>query len=389
MKKLFILFISIATLTSLYAAPSKVNPEIKFIKGNIQDKIASVKEDDKENTYGIAIKALDFVIENIELLKDDRELAGLAIAAVYAYPESEYLDNTKITLNKFGSVYYSFKDQNVKLSVLDKILLLSKTEVKHEAVTFVNTYVQAAAEDKLKLSEVEKKAVMVLSQIGNHESFRILYNILKADVWTEISNDIKISLLGLTDKSMKDIIAIIKGSDFSEMKRVYSIFVENSNISSTLKSEIAENLLNNSMILIRDSSKISAELSAFQLNNCRILYENNWTRSSALMLSYFEVAKSEYNADFLTAKEFADVISYIEKLSSKDSVKVLTAYLGDLNKEMDNGNLPANSIVSAVIQALGALGDKSAFDCLLYTTYLNYPEEIVAQARSALSSLKW
>ena len=56
---------------------------------------------------------------------------------------------------------------------------------------------------------------------------------------------------------------------------------------------------------------------------------------------------------------------------------------------MDNGNLPAVNIVSALIQSLGALGDKSAFDCLLYTTYLNYPENIVAQARSALSSLKW
>ena len=165
--------------------------------------------------------------------------------------------------------------------------------------------------------------------------------------------------------------------------------MENSSISSTLKSEIAENLLSNSMIIIRDSSKITKELSLFQLNNCHVLYQNSWTRSSPLMISYFDVAKSEYKAGLLTSEEFEKVILYLEKTASKESVKVLSSYLEELNKETENGSLPAVNIVSAVIQALGNLGDKSAFDCLLFTTYLNYPEDIVAQARRALSSLKW
>ena len=89
------------------------------------------------------------------------------------------------------------------------------------------------------------------------------------------------------------------------------------------------------------------------------------------------------------AEEFEKVILYLEKTASKESVKVLSSYLEELNKDTENGSLPAVNIVSAVIQALGNLGDKSAFDCLLFTTYLNYPEDIVAQARRALSSLKW
>ena len=389
MKKIIITITLSFLCFAIFAAPLKENPEVKFVKGNIQDKISSIKEDSIDYTYGIAVKAVDFVITNMELLKDDRDFAGLAIAAVYSYPEKEYLENSKETIDKFGSIFYSIKDENVKLSVLDKLSMFSEKSQSDESVAFINTYLKGASEDTLALTSVEKKAIRSLAKIGDHKSFDILYFSYKNNVWPEYKSEIKNSLVALAEKSTGTIFSIIKKADFEEMKLIYTVFVENSSISSTLKSEIAENLLSNSMLIIRDSSKITKELSLFQLNNCHVLYQNSWTRSSPLMISYFDVAKSEYKAGLLTSEEFEKVILYLEKTASKESVKVLSSYLEELNKETENGSLPAVNIVSAVIQALGNLGDKSAFDCLLFTTYLNYPEDIVAQARRALSSLKW
>ena len=117
---------------------------------------------------------------------------------------------------------------------------------------------------------------------------------------------------------------------------------------------------------------ISKEISDFQLNICKILFENNWTRSAELMVSYFEIAKNEFNSGFLTEQDFSNVIKYVERLASKKSVKIFISYLEDLNGQMTKGSLSSETVVSALIQALGSLGDKSAFDCLLYTTYLNY-----------------
>lgn len=42
-----------------------------------------------------------------------------------------------------------------------------------------------------------------------------------------------------------------------------------------------------------------------------------------------------------------------------------------------------------MIDSLAKLGDKSAFDYLLYVGYLEYPESIKKAARDALSGLKW
>ena len=61
--------------------------QIKFVKGNISDKIAAVKS---SGDGELAKKAVDFVVENALLLKGDRDLAGLAVAGILSYPAEEY-----------------------------------------------------------------------------------------------------------------------------------------------------------------------------------------------------------------------------------------------------------------------------------------------------------
>jgi HEAT repeat protein len=46
-------------------------------------------------------------------------------------------------------------------------------------------------------------------------------------------------------------------------------------------------------------------------------------------------------------------------------------------------------IMLAIIRALGEIGDKTAFDNLLYISSLNYPEQIQSAAREALDRLDW
>lgn len=387
MKKIFCALVLFCLIFNFVNAES--NLEAEFVKGNIHDKIVCVKKASSSESAKISTIALDFVINNISLLADDRDLAGLAIASILAYSVDEYKSDASSIILKFGSVFYNFQDRNVKIAILEKICSLAQDSKDKESIEFINTFLRASFEDKQNPSDVEKKAISVLAQIGNEKSFEILYTILKDGSWNLVKDDIKKALIVLAEKSSNIIITIAKNADFAELQQIHTIFLENLQISSTFKSELAENLLTNSMILVRDASKVSKEISDFQLNICKILYDNKWTRSSALILSYFEVAKSEFNANFLSEADFSNVIKYVEKLASKDSVKIFISYLEDLNGKMNQGYLPSVNVVSALIQALGALGDKSAFDCLLYTTYLNYPEQIVTQARNALSSLKW
>jgi len=115
----------------------------------------------------------------------------------------------------------------------------------------------------------------------------------------------------------------------------------------------------------------------------------NWTRGATLVYSYFPVAKNEYENGLLSVDQFAQVITCTGVVASSETDQILSLYLDSLNKSMEKNMIPETKIVLAVINALGGLGDKTAFDYLLYVTYLEYPEEVISAARNALAKLKW
>ena len=67
----------------------------------------------------------------------------------------------------------------------------------------------------------------------------------------------------------------------------------------------------------------------------------------------------------------------------------MTNYLVELNSRVEQNQEYSEQIALAVVNTLGAIGDKAAFDSLLSVTYLTYPESVLAAARNALAKLKW
>ena len=76
-------------------------------------------------------------------------------------------------------------------------------------------------------------------------------------------------------------------------------------------------------------------------------------------------------------------------ISPLDAVNPLIKYLVELNVQLEYNKSVAQNVVLAVINSLGAIGDKQAFDSLLSVTYLNYPEPVLSAARQALAGLRW
>jgi hypothetical protein len=76
-------------------------------------------------------------------------------------------------------------------------------------------------------------------------------------------------------------------------------------------------------------------------------------------------------------------------MESAEAAQALALQLGFANAQTEKSRIYDESLILAVIKAIGTIGDKSAFDQLLYVSYLSYPEHIQAAAKEALSHLKW
>ena len=73
-----------------------------------------------------------------------------------------------------------------------------------------------------------------------------------------------------------------------------------------------------------------------------------------------------------------------------ETCKALTDFLASQYSETISTGTYNYAVLLAVISTLGELGDKDAFDTLLYVISCpDYPDEIISASRDALEKLKW
>ena len=126
-----------------------------------------------------------------------------------------------------------------------------------------------------------------------------------------------------------------------------------------------------------------------------VLAENKWSHSANVMNENILLAKKAYEKGEMTQSDFVKLIQLSPKVPSNALAKTLTEFLSECNGRVEKlsadnkSEMPARSVVLALIIALGELGDKTAFDTLLYTSYLSYPVEVTDEAKKSLAKLNW
>lgn len=377
MKKIISLFLlSSILLANVFGQEYKK----KFIKGNITDKTAAVREASGQEGIWLSQKAIDFVLENNDIIGTDRDMDGLAVAAVLSLP-NDYVyglsetEKTKV-LEKFIQLFEKFSRSNtVQIAVQSKVLSLKENINTAPFTDVLNKFLQSSTVLSSD-SSLLKSVINSLGFIGNNISFSILYNNLNDKRYSAYYPEIEETIKKLIPVSMNEVLQIIHSHDAANTQRIFNL-VKDAEISTTNLCEISENIL-------KDSPIISLKFDALA-----ILNSHKWTRASNSVLTFFASAQNDFQNELITEEQFVSLIESLVNISPLDAVNPLIKYLGELNQQLEYNNSVAQNVVLAVINSLGAIGDKQAFDSLLSVTYLNYPEPVLSAARQALAGLRW
>ena len=357
----------------------------QFIKGNLSEKTAAIREATGSDIPLLSQAGLDFVILNKPLLGNDRELSALAAASVLVSPVAAITQRQADSLSdKLTHIFSLYDDETVRIVVLEKLVPLSVQYRSEKAVALVNGYLRAAAEN-----ETTKAAVAAAGAIGDSATFGIIYDAWKTGRWPSLAAETDAALVGLSERSIADAVQAISVADVRETYAFFTLLTGDEKKSPNFRAEIAENALSKAIYTTEDLSGSMEDTISLQTAAVKVIAESHWVRASQLVIRYFSLAREEYEANVLGESMFTDVIVCMSQLASPDTAQALSAYLADLNRHAESNDVPAKPVVLAVISALGALGDKAAFDNLLYVTYLPYPPDVIAAARSALAKLKW
>lgn len=364
----------------------------KFIKGNLSEKTAIVKQAPVNEVVELATDAIDFAINNKEILGDDKELAVLAVVGITMLPQSyfESIDDVKKAEinNKFLTLFNNFKDDAVRIAVLNK---LSNVNIPAEEFTITLNEIMLGDDIISANKNFVKTVINTLGIIGDSNSFDILYNLLNNNTWSFYVNDIENALGPIAQKSSKNVIDLIKKGSIADCRRIFDLIQKNEKNSQFFKAEVAENVLAQTIYIVGTTSFDDKELVSLQLDSIRVLTKYKWTRAARTMVAFFDIAVSEYEAKQMSHTEFIEVIKGVSVIVPIDAVSICSNCLVGMNKKKESGKFSESDekVVLALISALGAIGDKAAFDSLLAVTYYNYSDNVITAARNALARLKW
>ena len=386
MKKTAI-FISVLCLYSFCFSQSSKNLK-QFIRGNIQDKISSIRNASQEENVSISLMALDFCLQNKAVLEDDRDLDALCLLSLlslpYNYTDSLSQDEKAEFSEKILEIFNSFSDENVRIAVLNKI-----SSGKLDSPSFIELLNSLLSDDFQNFSQdFYKNLISASGEIGNEQTFKILFEKYRDDSYKSFKSELKESIVKLSDNSVKDITDIISSGNLSDLRFIFETIVQNEKKTQVFRSQIAENILSASIYITEDNSSLN-ELILLQVEVMKFLAESKWTRGSDTILKFYNLAKNEYTNGIMNTSDLCIVIKAVSETVPIKAVSLFSDYLIELNRQKENDADVQEEIVLALISALGAIGDKNAFDSLLSVTYYDYSDEVINKARSALAGLKW
>jgi hypothetical protein len=386
--KIIVTSIYLLLIFSLYAENVNTYDAIKkqFVMSSLSEKnklITDISVND-QSISTIFIDSLEFVTTNYALLSDEPDFVKLASTSTLKCISTD----GKKALQLLEELFVITDKEEIKRSILTSFAVLGKNSenVSNLVNEFVSSILKNNPKTQLPLLGTCLNTVSVLNNIVFFDTLFECYVYVEDET---IRQQAKIALEDLSEDYEKQILSVLKNGTIIEKRKALQLVLDSTKKSDFFKAEISEKALSNAIYTVSDVSSVDSEMIALQLQAVRELDKIQWTRSSPLLVDFFILAKQEFNFGLFTEDEFVEIISAFTRLASLEAGNFLSTYLGELNKKFEETGSYSSPVVAAVIKNLGGLGNKVAFDNLLYTTYLDYSDVIVTAARDSLARLKW
>lgn len=391
MKGIFCAFLCAA---SIYAAAQTADPVVlsyqrNFIRASLSTKIELLSDATRITTVNMTplyADAIGFIIQYYPVLGNDSQITDLAAAA--ATHSVQW--NDPVILPALRNLFTAVPETRIRILCLDSLSKFQKPD--KETVGFLNLWysqgVQTpqANQDTVVLAACAK----ALGTIGDETSLPILFSSLFLKIDSSITSAADSAIREINSGFTPFVMGIIAKKNIQESYTVFKLFGKKGTITEAEKGSVAESVF--SAMLDASAASGSQDSATRELllgESLNTLAELSWSQASPLVLRYFYQIQGDYRNGAGNMELFLPVIRTLGKMATTEAAQALSIFLGLLNSETEQKKTYNEQMMHTVINALGELGDKTAFDYLLYVGYLNYPESVKKASRDALARLTW
>ncbi|HAP43006.1 MAG TPA: hypothetical protein DD477_11110 [Spirochaetaceae bacterium] len=332
--------------------------------------------------------ALQFVLDNASLLQTDVLLRDISILSVNMLRQFQQSSAAGLLMNLFKS----YRETAVRVPVLQALSELGAgnkpllAELNNVLDTQNSLFSSGVPAD----NQVLDALIFTIGQLGDASSFRVLFSAFIAGYSRGISASAVAAMANLDGDFGNYLTGVIQDEPVATKLSALQVGLSGDALPAEQRGALAEAALLVSVTTQPASNADQQALSGLAVLAARELTRLGWQRASTIAVRHFYDFQTRFNRNQITKSDFLEAVALLGAMGTAEAAQALAIYLQLINTETEQGSKTYDEqIVLAVINNLGNLGDKAAFDYLLYVGYLQYSETIKRAARDALQKLRW
>ena len=389
------LSLSIATgLAAQDPDPAVLAYRRNFVRSSLDGKLALLRE--ASSIQGAVMgplfdAALRFVVDNTVLLGPDPQLKDLAILAATEAGRTAY----KKSIDNLWTLFQAYKDQDVRAAAIASLGYAGAGEVR--VAENLNAFL--ASQNSLFRSGAQPEypalsaCIDALGRLGDGSSFPVLFSAYVAAYTPELAAQAAAALGSIKGDYRGYLLQVIAKNPPLEKAAAFAAGMENPNFSDLDRGELSEAAMAAALAYAEDGSDLApAELQALlalRSESTRRFTALKREKAAPLAIRHFHLVQGDYDKGFASKTDLLEAIACLGFMGSKEAAQTLVIHLQLTNDRTDKETTYDEALIMAIINALGELGDKSAFNDLVNTVYNQYySSEIKNAARSAILKLK-
>ncbi|MGD0726645.1 MAG: hypothetical protein ABSB63_13930 [Spirochaetia bacterium] len=333
------------------------------------------------------LQAVEFVIDNSSLVPTDARFNQLAAIGAEQTGIVGYTQGRDAVWKLFQTT----SDSQTLAKAATALGVLGTGDA--QTIANLNHYVEAQnasfASGKMPDAAVLVACLQALGKIGDASSFSTLFGTMNRGYSDQISAIAKEALLAIKGDFKEMLLGVIRDRPIPEKELALQMALGTDKLTDDQIGQLAEYALDVGLHLNASDSTGKALLRDIRFQAADSLGARKYSHASPLLIEHLDTTIGEFDKGLSDRNHLLNAIGDLGAMSSHEAAVRLTQYLVIVNSYTEKGKAYDDLVVTAILQNLGALADKVAFDDLMYTQYLNYTGAVKKAARAALDKLKW
>lgn len=387
-----VLFLSALSIHAQIVSPILQSYQKLFIRTALATKPDvvenAVKDPDMKAHLGSFFDyTMNFILQYADVFKDDAEMIRLASTIARAAASAGEAQNR----DALWRLFMAYRDTETRVAVLDALAVLGKgdSRVIENLNQFLSNQNNVFRSGLIPDYAVLSACITTLGKLGDGSSFPVLFSAMIAGYPDEYSQLAAQALGSIKGDYKKYLIDVIRKNTPVEKLAAFKAALQHKDFTPADRGEIAENALDISLSYIAPNEADQKTLDEMRYAAVRELTDQRWSRATTLAIKHFYRVQTDYSNGKIEKDRYIEAIRCLGAMGTSEAAQALSLQLGLINSTMERTKEFDELILVSVIEALGSIGDKVAFDYLLYIGYLAYPDAVQIAAREAMNRLKW